>query len=213
MSSEDYTGILLVISSPSGGGKTSIYRALLESGPPYEFSVSVTTRPPRGGEEDGVHYRFIGDEEFERLVEEDSLAEWAEVHGHRYGTRKEYVERALDSGRVMIFEIDVQGARQLREAYPEHVVSVFIVPPSPQELERRLRERGTDDDDEIELRLKNARDEIKSYNEFDYLVYNDILKDAVADVKSIVRAELQKTKRRTGDIWPETSKRGGKNDQ
>lgn len=196
-------GLLLVLSSTSGGGKSTIYRALLEKGDPFAFSVSATTRPPREGEVDGVHYRFITEGEFNEMIEKDALAEWAAVHGNKYGTPRRYVDEALDEGKIMIFEIDVQGAAQLKEAYPDDVVLVFISSPSAKETERRIRSRGANTEDDIRLRLKNAREEISHVNEYDYLVINDILEEAIEDVYSIARAECLAIKRFKGDIWPD----------
>ncbi|RKZ29321.1 guanylate kinase, partial [bacterium] len=136
-------------------------------------------------------------------VENNRFAEWAHVHGYRYGTPKEYVEKALTEGMVMIFEIDVQGAAQLKAAYPDDAVLVFVVPPSAAETERRLRARKTNTEEDIQIRLKNAREEIRHWEDFDYLVYNDRLEDAIQDVLYIARAEQLETKRFSCDIWPD----------
>ncbi len=203
LNERDRKGFLLVLSSPSGGGKSTIYNALLEMGEPFGFSVSSTTRPPRPGEIDGVHYHFISDEAFKRKIAEGEFAEWADVHEHKYGTLKKFVEKALAENKIMIFEIDVQGAVQLREAYPEDTVLVFIAAPSAGESERRLRSRGTDSEEDIRIRLRNSREEINRYMEYDYFVINDRLEDAIGDVISIVRAELLASDRFIGEIWPD----------
>lgn len=198
-------GMLLVLSSTSGGGKSTIYRALLERDDNFEFSVSLTTRPPRGGEVGGVDYNFVSEETFDEMIAQGKLAEWAVVHGNKYGTLKKYVNEALEKGVVMIFEIDVQGAAQLKAAYPEDSVLVFIAAPSAEETERRLRARETNTEEDIELRLKNAREEIEHFEEYDYLVINDLLEEAIEDVYSIARAEQLAVKRFRGKIWPENA--------
>ncbi len=194
-------GLLLVISSTSGGGKSTIYNALLAKGDPFAFSVSLTTRPPRAGEIDGVHYRFIDENVFDEMVRNGALAEWAVVHGNKYGTQKKFVEDALENGKIMIFEIDVQGAAQLKAAYPKDSVLVFIAAPSAGETERRLRGRGTNSEEDIQLRLKNAAEEISRFNNYDYLVINDVLEEAIEDVFAIARSERLAVKRFKGEIW------------
>lgn len=194
-------GLLLVISSTSGGGKSTIYNALLAKGEPFAFSVSLTTRPPRAGEIDGVHYRFVNEGAFDEMVRNGALAEWAVVHGKKYGTPKKFVEEALEKGKIMIFEIDVQGAAQLKAAYPDDSVLVFIAAPSAEETERRLRRRGTNTEEDIQLRLKNAREEISRFCEYDFLVINEVLEEAIEDVFSIARAERLAVKRFKGEIW------------
>ncbi len=194
-------GLLLVISSPSGGGKSTIYKALLEMGEPFGFSISATTRPPRTDEIDGVHYRFVSEDEFSEMVEREQFAEWANVHGCRYGSPKRFVDEALHEGKIMILEIDVQGASQLKKAYPENTVTVFVAPPSLDETETRLRKRGSNSEGEIRLRLSNASIEIRHSHDFDYIVLNSKIADAVADLLSIARSEHLATKRFIGDIW------------
>jgi guanylate kinase len=183
-------GLLLVLSAPSGAGKTTIAHRYRASEPDAVFSVSATTRPPRGAERDGVDYHFVTPERFEALVAAGALAEWAEVYGRRYGTLRETVEQALAAGRVAIFDIDVQGGSQIQAAWPSRSATVFVLPPSPAELERRLRDRSTDDDATIARRLAAAREEVRRGAEgYDYLVVNDVLDDAVARVAAIVRHE------------------------
>lgn len=194
-------GLLLVISSPSGGGKSSIYSALLKLGHPFEFSVSATTRPPRSGEIDGYHYRFVSEDEFSEMIKRGELAEWAEVHGHRYGTPRSFIERAFEQGKIMILEIDVHGALAIKETYPRDTVLVFVAPPSKEETERRLRARAANSEDDIALRLSNAAEEIAHAREFDYIVFNRDLQTAITDVLSIASAEFISSSRFLGEIW------------
>ncbi len=191
-------GLMLVLSSPSGAGKSTIARNLLESDDEFSLSVSVTTRPRRGSEIDGVHYRFLSDVEFRRLRDTDALLEWAEVHGNLYGTPREPVERSMAEGRDMLFDIDWQGALQLQEKMPADVVSVFILPPSLSELKSRLQRRAEDADDVIRTRLANARAEMEHWRDYDYVVINDDLDRAYSAVKSIVQAERLRRDRRPG---------------
>lgn len=191
-------GLMLVLSSPSGAGKSTIARNLLENDPGLELSVSVTTRARRGSEIDGVHYRFIQPREFERLRDSEALLEWAEVHGNFYGTPREPAEEAMAAGRDMLFDIDWQGAVQLNEKMRADIVSVFILPPSMGELKSRLKRRAEDADDAIAKRLKNARVEIEHWREYDYVVVNDDLDRAYAEVRAIVAAERLRRNRRPG---------------
>jgi guanylate kinase len=183
-------GLLLMLSAPSGAGKTTIAHRFRAGEPDAVFSVSATTRAPRGAERDGVDYHFVTPERFEALVAAGALAEWAEVYGRRYGTLRETVERALAAGQVAIFDIDVQGGTRIQAAWPSRCATVFVLPPSPGELERRLRDRSTDDEATIARRLAAARDEVRrGVAGYDYLVVNDVLDDAVARVAAIVRHE------------------------
>lgn len=191
-------GLMLVLSSPSGAGKSTIARNLLENDTTLSLSVSVTTRPRRGSEIEGVHYHFRSHREFERLRASDALLEWAEVHGNFYGTPRESVEAAIAEGRDMLFDIDWQGALQLQEKMPADVVSIFILPPSMGELRMRLKRRAEDSDDVIEKRLKNARAEIEHWREYDYVVVNDDLDRAFSAVRCIVQAERLRRDRRPG---------------
>lgn len=180
--------LLLMICSPSGAGKSTLTRHLLATLDGLTFSVSHTTRGPRPGEEDGVHYHFVDRPGFEAEVERGRFAEWAEVHGNLYGTSLGEIDRARENGHSgIIFDIDVQGARQLRSARP-HVVGIFILPPTIAELRRRLEGRASDAPEVIERRMQKARDEIEHYGTFDYLLVNDDLDQAKADIVSIVRA-------------------------
>jgi guanylate kinase len=191
-------GLMLVLSSPSGAGKSTIARNLLESDPSLELSVSVTTRPRRGSEIDGVHYHFVPQREFDRLRNSDALLEWAEVHGNFYGTPREAAEAAMAAGRDMLFDIDWQGAVQLNEKMRADIISIFILPPSMRELKSRLKRRAEDSDATIETRLKNARIEIEHWREYDYVVINDDLDRAFAAVRAIVTAERLRRDRRPG---------------
>ena len=191
-------GLMLALSSPSGAGKSTIARNLLESDGALELSISVTTRERRASEIDGVHYRFSSNRAFERLRDTDSLLEWAEVHGNFYGTPREPAELAMAQGRDMLFDIDWQGADQLKEKMRADVVSVFILPPSTPELKARLIRRAEDSEKTIETRLENARLEIEQWRKYDYVVVNDDLDRAFAAVRSIVQAERLRRDRRHG---------------
>jgi guanylate kinase len=180
-------GTLFVVAAPSGAGKSTLVNALLEVEPSISLSVSHTTRPPRVGEQYGRHYYFVERAEFEREIAEGIFLEHAEVHGNLYGTSRTTVDGLLEQSRDVLLEIDWQGARQIRASKPE-CVSVFILPPSRPELERRLRGRGSDAPEVIERRLHNSREEIAHAHEFDYIVVNDRFEDALADLRAIVRA-------------------------
>ncbi|MCR4266847.1 guanylate kinase [Nitratireductor sp. ZSWI3] len=191
-------GLMLVLSSPSGAGKSTIARTLLAQVPGFELSVSVTTRQRRGSEIEGVHYHFKSQREFELLRDNDDLLEWAEVHGNLYGTPRAPVEKALSEGRDMLFDIDWQGAQQLREKMRGDVVSIFILPPTMKELLGRLTRRAEDTPEIIRTRLKNARFEIEQWVDYDYVVINDELDRAFSSVRSIVEAERLRRDRRPG---------------
>jgi len=184
----------LVLSAPSGGGKTTIARALLERRKDVGYSVSCTTRAPRAGEQDGVDYHFLTRAEFDARVEAGAFAEWAEVHGNRYGTLRTEVERVLASGRHVMLDIDVQGARQVVRAFPE-AVTVFIVPPSVEVLVARLQGRQTESDEAFRLRLRNARVELLEAERYQYLVENDALERAVRRVDEIIAEETLRRER------------------
>lgn len=191
-------GLMLVISSPSGAGKSTIARNLLEKDPTLSLSISVTTRPRRVSEIEGVHYYFKSQREFERMRDGDALLEWAAVHGNFYGTPREAVEQAIGDGRDMLFDIDWQGAKQLQEKMRADVVSVFILPPSMAELKARLHRRAEDSEEVIGMRLENAREEIQHWREYDYVVVNDDLDRAFSALQAIVRAERLRRDRRPG---------------
>jgi len=191
-------GLMLVLSSPSGAGKSTIARNLLADDRDLELSVSVTTRARRGSEINGVHYHFIGKREFDHLRDSDALLEWAEVHGNFYGTPREPAEAAMADGRDMLFDIDWQGAVQLNEKMRADIVSIFILPPSMAELKTRLMRRAEDSPEVIAKRLKNARVEMEHWREYDFVVINDDLDRAYAEVRSIVTAERLRRDRRPG---------------
>ena len=180
-------GTLFVVAAPSGAGKSTLVNALLVREPSISLSISHTTRPPRVGEEYGRHYYFVEREEFQRQIAAGTFLEHAEVHGNFYGTSHATVQSLLEQGRDVLLEIDWQGAAQIRRAKPD-CVSVFILPPSRAELERRLRGRGSDAPEVIERRLLNSREEISHAHEFDYIVVNDGFDDALGDLQAIVRA-------------------------
>ncbi|NII56231.1 guanylate kinase [Luteibacter sp. SG786] len=184
-------GTLFVVAAPSGAGKSTLVNALLECEPDISLSISHTTRPPRVGEEYGRHYFFVERPDFEREIADGIFLEHAEVHGNLYGTSRKVVEGTLASGRDVLLEIDWQGARQVRSGKPD-CVSVFILPPSRVELERRLRGRASDSPEVIERRLFNSREEIAHAHEFDYIIVNDRFEDALGDLRSIVRAVRQR---------------------
>lgn len=191
-------GVMLVISSPSGAGKSTIARNLLAEFPDLTLSVSVTTRAKRGSEIEGKHYHFISEKEFERLVESDALLEHACVHGNYYGTPRDPAERTMREGKDMLFDIDWQGGKQLMEKARADIVSVFILPPSMEELKSRLVRRAEDTEEVIQKRLSNALEEIPHWNEYDYVVINDDLDLAFQQVKSILVAERLRQDRRHG---------------
>lgn len=192
-------GLMLVVSSPSGAGKSSIARLLLEDREmDLSLSVSVTTRARRPSEVEGVHYHFISVAEFERLRDSDALIEYAEVHGNFYGTLRATAEDALADGQDMLFDIDWQGADQLQAKMPADVVSIFVLPPSMKELQSRLHRRAEDSVEVIETRLHNARVEIQKWSKYDYIVINEDLNRSYGSVKAIVTAERLRRDRRPG---------------
>ena len=190
-------GLLIVLSSPSGAGKTTVARMLLDADPDVTMSVSVTTRPKRPGEVEGVDYIFVDDAEFDRLIESGEFVEWAPVFGYRYGTPKAPVKAALKDGRDILFDIDWQGTQQLKAAMGEDLVSIFLLPPSMEELERRLRSRGTDSDAVIADRMERADSEISHWPEYEYVLVNAETGACLEQVRTIVEAERLKTRRQT----------------
>ena len=185
-------GIMLVVSSPSGAGKTTLTRNLLEQEENVNLSISVTTRPRRASEIDGVHYHFISKRRFESMRDADELLEWAEVHGNYYGTPREPVEAALAAGRDMLFDIDWQGTQQLYAKMRADVVSVFVLPPSASELKARLERRAEDSGDVITRRLRNAAQEVPHWNEYDYVLVNRDLDKSFTRLRAILTAERLK---------------------
>ncbi|MEM6857956.1 MAG: guanylate kinase [Pseudomonadota bacterium] len=193
-------GLLFILSSPSGAGKTTLSRKLLEADPAIELSISATTRPARPGEVDGVHYHFVSDADFDRMVDEDDFYEWAEVFGHRYGTPKGAIREALKQGRDFLFDIDWQGTQQLYQKDQQDVVSVFILPPSLPELRRRLESRAQDSAEVIDARMERARAEISHWAEYDYVVINDDVDECFDRVREVLDAERMRRTRQTGLI-------------
>jgi len=191
-------GLMLVLSSPSGAGKTSIARALLTKDDGIAMSISVTTRPIRSGEEEGKDYFFIDAGRFEAMVVAGELLEHADVFGHRYATPRAPVEAALAAGRDVLFDIDWQGTQQLKEGARDDLVSVFVLPPSMDELERRLRARKRDPEDIVRDRMARAADELSHWAEYDYAFVNEDLADSVGQVHDILRAERLKRERQPG---------------
>ncbi|HET6566184.1 MAG TPA: guanylate kinase [Xanthomonadales bacterium] len=178
---------LYVVAAPSGGGKTSLVAALLRLDQKLRLSVSHTTRPPRPGEVDGQHYYFVSEQEFSRLVAENAFLEHAQVYDHRYGTGREQVQRQLDQGFDVMLDIDWQGAAQIRRSFPD-CRSIFILPPSLEELHRRLSLRGQDSAEVIERRMQKARSELSHAHEFDYMIVNDDFDAALHDLHAIIRS-------------------------
>ncbi|WP_284776682.1 guanylate kinase [Agrobacterium sp. lyk4-40-TYG-31] len=191
-------GLMLVISSPSGAGKSTIARNLLEKDKNISLSVSVTTRARRQSEIDGIHYHFISNRDFERMREGEELLEWAEVHGNFYGTPREPVEAAMEEGKDMLFDIDWQGAEQLQDKMKADVVSIFILPPTMTELQSRLHRRAEDTEEVIQTRLANSRSEIEHWRDYDYVILNDDLQAAFEAIEAIVKAERVRRDRRHG---------------
>lgn len=185
-------GILFIVSAPSGAGKTSLLKALLPTCDRVSLSISHTTRSPRPGEEDGVHYHFVAVEQFQELAGEGEFLEQAEVFGNYYATSERAVKNQLSAGQDVILEIDWQGAQQVRKRFPE-AIAIFIVPPSIEALRERLGSRGQDDAATIERRMRDAVNELSHYAEYDYLVVNDVFSDAQLDLKSILQAARLRT--------------------
>lgn len=182
------TTLLVVLSSPSGGGKTTIYRRLLRKNPDFLYSVSVTTRPRRRGELDGIHYNFISHKKFQRLIDLDRLAEYATVHGELYGTPHKNIAQAIAQKQVILFDLDIVGGLALKRQYPESVL-IFLTPPSWGVLRSRLLARKSESADAVRRRLARARRELPYWRQYDYVVVNDKLADSVADCLAIIRAE------------------------
>jgi len=191
-------GLMLVLSSPSGAGKTTLSRMLLKADRHVELSVSVTTRPQRRGEVEGRDYHFIDLHRFQAMVKSGKLLEWAEVFDHCYGTPRRPVEKALQAGRDVLFDIDWQGTQQLSEKARDDLVSVFILPPTAKELERRLKRRAQDSHDIIGSRMDKAADEMSHWPEYDYVIVNRDKDEAFAEVKAILAAERLKRERQIG---------------
>lgn len=182
----DASGHIFVICAPSGTGKRTILHRVMSADKNLALAVSVTTRPPREGEVDGVDYEFMDKDSFEKLIDEDALVEWAHVHGNLYGTRRSELDRVTKGGLDAVLELDVQGMRNVRNADID-AVTIFIAPPSIKELERRIRSRATDSESQIALRMNNAREEMAARGEFDHVVVNDDLDEAVASIEAAIQ--------------------------
>jgi guanylate kinase len=196
----EYRRFVVVISGPSGAGKSSFVKELLRRYPDeLAYSVSATTRARRAHETEGGDYFFISRDEFGRRVDANEFVEWAEVHGERYGTLRREIDRILGSGQNVLLDIDVQGGRSVRKIYPDGVF-IFVLPPTLQSLEERLRARGTDGEERIKLRLENAKREIELQKEYDYAIVNEDLEDATRKVAAIIEAEACRTSRQAGKI-------------
>jgi len=195
-------GIIFILSAPSGAGKTTIYRAALKAMADLEFSISLTTRAPRGNEADGIDYSFVSEEEFNRRQSAGEFAEWARVFESSYGTPRAPLDAAVKSGRDILLDIDIQGARQIRAKYPGDAVSIFVLPPALEELAGRLRGRATEDEDKIQHRLQKAREEAEAYPEYDYLIVNAEIAKSVERLETIVNAERLKVGRLRGEFAP-----------
>jgi guanylate kinase len=193
-------GVLFVLSSPSGAGKTTISRMMLEADKDIALSISATTRPPRPGEVDGVHYHFVDVETFKKMAADGEFLEWAHVFGHRYGTPRAPVDAMLEAGKDVLFDIDWQGAQQLYQEAGPDVVRVFVLPPTMEELERRLRSRNTDSDEVIAARMERAANEISHWDGYDYVLINDNVEGCFDEVRAILRAERLKRRRQIGLI-------------
>lgn len=192
-------GLMFILSSPSGAGKSTIAQLLLKQDPELKLSISVTTRERRSSEVDGVHYFFKSRRDFEKMVERDELLEWAEVHGNYYGTPADFVERQLSAGSDVLFDVDVQGAELLRAKMPDDIATLFILPPSVGEMKSRLKRRAEDSDEAILRRMKTAVSELKSWPTYDYLIVNEDLDAAFQQVRAILIAERLRQRRQEGN--------------
>ncbi|MEN3930530.1 guanylate kinase [Microvirga sp. W0021] len=191
-------GLLLILSSPSGAGKSTLTQLLVRDDPKLKLSISVTTREKRGSEVNGVHYHFISETEFIQMRNRDELLEWAQVHSNFYGTPLKPVEDVLASGNDMMFDIDWQGSQQIVEKIPEDVVSIFLLPPSMVELKQRLERRAEDKADVIARRLKNAREEIAHWENYDYVLVNRDLDETYKQLRTIIQVERMRRSRQNG---------------
>ena len=208
--------LIIVISAPSGVGKTTLSKRLLQVSSSFTYSVSFTTRAPRKNEIEGVDYYFISQEEFKKMIEEDKFVEWAQVHGELYGTSVEFLDKAIETKKDVVLEVDVQGGVKIKKRYPEAVL-VFLLPPSWQELEKRLNKRATEGIVKIRERIKQAKKEITYAHYYDYLVVNNEINKALSEISSIVRAERCRINRLSLEslpeiIQPDPTKKGGLTD-
>ena len=201
-------GLLVVISGPSGSGKGTIVNLLTESKSNFKASVSATTRNKREGEKEGISYNFITKNEFNKMIENDKLIEWVEYCGHYYGTPQKCVDEAIENGEDILLEVEVVGAKNIKEKYPDSIL-VFVLPPSYAELRRRLKKRGTEGNKSIEKRMERAKQEFKQIDLYDYLVINDKIDEATNHIKNIVEIEKLRVKRNNSTIikWEESFKK------
>jgi guanylate kinase len=197
-------GLVAILSSPSGTGKTTICRSLIRRHRDFRFSISATTRPPRGTEKNGIDYYFVSESDFDKMIQNNELAEWAYVFGHRYGTPFYEISEAVNHNKVLLCDIDVQGGTTLKEKYRQ-AVTIFLIPPSFAELRRRLFKRKTDSAEQRKLRLETAVKELGYWHRYDYIVLNDELRTATNEVNTIIAAERMKTIRRNERrFWKES---------
>jgi len=192
-------GTLFIISAPSGAGKTTLYKMALEGVDHLSPSVSYTTRPKRGTEIEGVDYCFVSKEDFDTMIADNEFIEWAEVHGNKYGTPKKGIHEKLDKGEDILFDIDVQGARNLKAQFPDAVL-IFVLPPSFDILKERLNSRNTNETDDINVRMDNALQEVKAVKDFDYLIINNFLTKALKDLEAIIVAQRAKVNANSFDF-------------
>jgi guanylate kinase len=200
--------MLIVVSSPSGGGKSSVIEALLKTDPLMEYSVSVTSRPPRPGEKDGAAYHFVSEAQFRKWIDEGRFYEWAVVYDHLYGTRRDIIMEKLSRGRDVIMDLDFQGGLNIKRQSPDAVL-VFLLPPALDVLEKRLRARGTDTEDVIRIRLSNVHEEMRHAMQYDYVLINDNLDETIEDVREIIKAERRRASRLELSIGEGKSGTGG----
>ncbi|MBE0477551.1 guanylate kinase [Candidatus Aerophobetes bacterium] len=187
-------GLIVVISAPAGAGKTTLCKRLLQSSPSFINSVSFTTRPARKQEIEGVDYYFISRQYFQKLIEENSFVEWAEVHGHLYGTSKQFLKKNIEAGKDVVLEVDVKGGRKIKEKYSQ-AITIFILPPSWEELKKRLHKRATENEEEVRRRLATAKEEIQHLPFYDYFLVNDNINAAVKNLLLIIEAQRYKISR------------------
>jgi guanylate kinase len=195
------TTAIFIVSAPSGSGKSTLVNRLLAQDPKLVFSISYTTRPPRGKEKPGESYHYTGRDDFEAMIAREQFLEWAKVFENYYGTHRRYLDEAIESGKDLLLDIDVQGARQLKQRFPD-AVSIFILPPSREILEQRLRARSEDSEEVIERRLRGAAEEIRRYDQYDYVLINQELDESSARLASIVQAERLRRIRNEERIRP-----------
>ena len=195
MNDETKNGILYVVSGPSGAGKSSIIKRALQSVQGFSYSVSFTTRPARPDETDGIDYFFVDNTGFDEIIEKNDFLEWANVHGYRYGTSKSHVEKKLDEGYNIILDVDVQGAVNIKNVLPERTVTIFVAPPSYDDLSKRLSQRATENERDLKKRLEDAKAELAKIPYFDYLIVNSVLAESISQLISIIIAEQLKVKR------------------